>query len=101
MYCAIMVLHQISRINLLKNKKTDKSNTKNNCQWELYKQHPKGEHLPSGLGLGLSKPPSCISSKEKDTLCTCMRNTMTTTLHNRRASHTQVGLEYEETAPKP
>jgi hypothetical protein len=28
MYCAIMVLHQISRINLLKNKKKDKKNVK-------------------------------------------------------------------------
>ena len=27
--------------------------------------------LPSGRGFGLSRPPSCISSKEKDTLWTC------------------------------
>lgn len=26
--------------------------------------------ISSGLGFGLSRPPSCISSKENDTLCT-------------------------------
>lgn len=30
--------------------------------------------LPSGLGFGLSRPPSCISSKEKDTLWTCRQS---------------------------
>lgn len=31
--------------------------------------------LPSGRGFGLSSPPSCISSKEKDTLWTCSTHT--------------------------
>lgn len=37
--------------------------------------------LPSGRGFGFSRPPSCISSKEKETLCTC-RDTRKHHTHN-------------------
>jgi hypothetical protein len=32
----------------------------------------KWRHSPSARGLGFSRPPSCISSKENATLCTYM-----------------------------
>lgn len=53
--------------------------------------------LPSGRGFGLSKPPSCISSKEKDTLWTCRQseeaaegNTSHTRRNTNRTNCTQV-----------
>lgn len=57
--------------------------------WSLYCM------LPSGRGFGLSRPPSCISSKEKDTLCTYRERTCVLTFiralretHSPRCPHT-------------